>query len=503
MSERRVSTLVGIGVVLTGLILSGYCEEVLSMARTWRSSQTYVCGAFALPISLWLMWRNRLEMRHARVAPSFLGFVALLLSGLLWMAGQASNTQAVMQYAVVLMLIASFWAVFGTAQFKVSFFPLMFLLFAVPFGQSLTPWLMSMTAKAVVVGVRLSGVPVQQNGLDVILPTGAWSVVEACSGIRYLTCTLMAGLVFAYVNFRSNTRRVLFALACVAVPIIGNWLRAYAIVMIGHLSNKRWAVGIDHFIYGYLFFALLVGFLFWLGTRWRESAQLASSKHYSFFAKADRPRAVQWASLAALVLALIWAPLFEALFPLAKPHAVVLKTMAGQGGWTRLADQALPASGFRPNFQGYRAMSAQRYGKGSDQVTVWLFYYAAQGRDAQMVQWDNRLLNNTSRWREVIRRTETLSGVSSPAQVNFSKLQGAKPLYVWHWMWLGASRTSTSPALARLDLLKDRLLRQRDDSAIVLITVQEGVPETTARAVVSDFLTQHQHQLSAAMISAY
>jgi len=38
------------------------------------------------------------------------------------------------------------------------------------------------------------------------------------------------------------------------VPIIANWLRAYMIVMIGHLSGNKLAVGVDHLIYGWLFF---------------------------------------------------------------------------------------------------------------------------------------------------------------------------------------------------------------------------------------------------------
>ena len=61
-------------------------------------------------------------------------------------------------------------------------------------------------------------------------------------------------------------------LASIAVPIIANWVRAYAIVMLGHLSNMRLAVGVDHLIYGWLFFGLVMALLFWLGSLWHEPA---------------------------------------------------------------------------------------------------------------------------------------------------------------------------------------------------------------------------------------
>jgi hypothetical protein len=56
----------------------------------------------------------------------------------------------------------------------------------------------------------------------------------------------------------------------VVVPIIANGLRAYMIVMIGHLSGMELATGVDHLIYGWLFFGLVMFIMFWIGSYWRE-----------------------------------------------------------------------------------------------------------------------------------------------------------------------------------------------------------------------------------------
>src|SRR2546423_1258251 len=81
-------------------------------------------------------------------------------------------------------------------------------------------------------------------------PTGSWWIVEACSGLRYLIASAMVGMLYAYLAYRSLSRRIAFVAASLAVPILANWLRAYMIVMIGYLSGNRLAVGIDHIIYG-------------------------------------------------------------------------------------------------------------------------------------------------------------------------------------------------------------------------------------------------------------
>lgn len=39
------------------------------------------------------------------------------------------------------------------------------------------------------------------------------------------------------------------------VTVLANWGRAYMIVMLGHLSGNKLAVGIDHLVYGWVLLA--------------------------------------------------------------------------------------------------------------------------------------------------------------------------------------------------------------------------------------------------------
>ena len=49
-------------------------------------------------------------------------------------------------------------------------------------------------------------------------PVGIWSVVEACSGMRYLIASFMVGLVYAYLTYRTRLRKAVFIAAAIVVP---------------------------------------------------------------------------------------------------------------------------------------------------------------------------------------------------------------------------------------------------------------------------------------------
>ncbi len=94
--------------------------------------------------------------------------------------------------------------VFGNDVTRRILYPLAFLFFAVPAGDFLMPTLMDHTADFTVMALRLSGVPVFREGNYFTIPSGNWSVVEACSGLRYLIASITLGVLFAYLNYRAR-----------------------------------------------------------------------------------------------------------------------------------------------------------------------------------------------------------------------------------------------------------------------------------------------------------
>ena len=81
------------------------------------------------------------------------------------------------------------------------------------------PRLMDWTADFTVAALRLTGVPVYREGVHFVIPTGQWSVIEACSGIKFLIASVMAGSLYAWLMYRSPGRRIAFIAASIVVPL--------------------------------------------------------------------------------------------------------------------------------------------------------------------------------------------------------------------------------------------------------------------------------------------
>jgi len=247
-----------------------YHETVLSMVTIWVRSETFAHGLLILPISLWLVWSRRDYL--VAVQPSSAPWVALLAlpAGAAWLLATLLDVQVVQHLALVATLIAGVWAIIGHRLAAVLAFPLFFLFFMVPMGEGLIAPMMEFTATSTVWLIRETGIPVYREGLFFTLPTGRWSVVEACSGVRYIIASVTVGTLFAYLTYTSWWRRALFIIVSAVVPVFANTVRAYLIVILGHTSDMKIATGVDHLVYGWVFFGLVIFILFWLGSFFRE-----------------------------------------------------------------------------------------------------------------------------------------------------------------------------------------------------------------------------------------
>ncbi len=248
------------------------------MAKVWANSETYGHGMAVAPIAVWLVWRQRAQLAALTPSISWLGVAGLAVCCLGWLAAELAGINVVTQFAFTGMIVCLVLALTGWNVSKALAFPLLFLFFMVPAGEAFNPPLMDGTANATVWALQASGIPVFREGMNFALPTGRWSVVEACSGLRYVLAAAMLGALFAYLNFARWTQRVIFFGASVLVAVVANWMRAYLIVLVGHFSNMKWGVGDDHVVYGWVFFGITMFVLFWMGAMWRDNVTASAVK---------------------------------------------------------------------------------------------------------------------------------------------------------------------------------------------------------------------------------
>ncbi|STR23645.1 exosortase A [Janthinobacterium lividum] len=481
--HRRQAALVALLLSLAAVVLL-YHATFWSMAELWARSQTFAHGFLIVPISCWLAWRQRTRLAALAPRPSRQGLLLLGVLGLAWLLADAANVPVVEQYAATAMLPACVLAILGWPAVRLLAFPLAYLFLAVPFGEVFIEPLIDFTAAFTVTALQWSGVPVFRDGSNFSLPTGNWSVVEACSGLRYLIAALALGALFAHVNCHSTRRRVAVMAAALLVPILANGVRAYLIVMLGHLSDMRLAVGVDHLIYGWLFFGLVALLLFWLAARWRElppPRAVPSARPVRLSTGAANPRAVVRAGVACLLLAALWPALALASQrdDGATLPAMVL-TLPDPPAWHRLHD-AVPD--WQVPYAGTPARFAATYARqdGGAPVGLQLHWYARQARDAELLT--HQALPYGARWMPLAQRMRHVKLASGALAVRESVLaHGGERLLVWRVYRQGGIVTAR-PMLVKLLLAQAKLLGRRQDGAdiIVFAAYDELAPPPRAR----------------------
>ncbi|WP_426071139.1 exosortase A [Janthinobacterium sp. DSP2-3-3] len=484
-AQRRQAAMAALLLVLAAIVLL-YHATFWSMVELWARSQTFAHGFLIVPISCWLAWRQRARLTALAPQPSRQGLLLLGALGLAWLLADAAHVPVVEQYAATAMLPACVLAIFGWPAVRLLAFPLAYLFLAVPFGEVFLEPLIDFTAAFTVTALQWTGVPVFRDGSHFSLPTGNWSVVEACSGLRYLIAALALGALFAHVNFHSTRRRLAVMVAALLVPILANGVRAYLIVMLGHLSNMRLAVGVDHLIYGWLFFGVVVLLLFWLAARWRElPLARAALPPVSPGASMAGMRAAIRASVACLLMASLWPALALASHRhdgAAMPATVL--ALPDPPAWRRLHEAAPGGQIWQAPYAGAPARFAATYarqdGDGAP-VGLQLHWYARQARDAELLT--HQTLPYGARWMPLAHRVQHVSLASGAPDVRESVLgHGSERLLVWRVYRQGGIVTAR-PVLVKLLLAQAKLLGMRQDGAdiIVFAAYDELAPPPRAR----------------------
>lgn len=497
------------------LVLLSYRGTGLAMVAIWERSATFTHAFLVPPIVGWLIWRQRDVLRGLtpRAVPAMVPVLVLLAFG--WWLGDLADVNAVMQLAFTALLVAGVPALLGWQVTRALMFPLAFLFFAVPIGEFMTPVLMQYTADFTVTTLRLSGIPVYREGLQFVIPSGRWSVVEACSGVRYLMASFMVGSLFGYLNYRSQRRRWVFCALSLAVPVVANWLRAYLIVLVGHLSDNEIATGVDHLVYGWLFFGIVITALFFIGARWSEADAPVADRVQAVGGQGGRPSAGRLLVVAlAAAAAVVWPAWLQTAdgVPAAPPRLTLPEAAAPV--W-RLVDE--PLTEWRPAIAGARAERSGTYAGPGGRVGLHLAYFRQQQEGSKAVTSLNALVNpNDTSWRaQALGAADTTGAAAGVARAGWRATQivgmgpalpGSRPqLLVWRTYWVGGQFVGND-VQAKLLQAWVRLRGEPDDAAIVVLATEAPEADAAAQAQASQrlaaFASAHHDALLRALDDA-
>lgn len=476
-----------------------YQSTFLGMVALWKASDTYAHGFVVPLISVWLVWRLRARLAAMAPRTNWLAVACGLLVAALWSAGDLVAVNAVTQLSLVTLLVLWVIAILGWPVARVVAFPLAFLYFAVPIGDFLLPAMMERTADFTVLALRASGIPVYRDGLQFVIPSGAWSVVEACSGIRYLIASVTVGCLFAYLSYNGWRKRVLFVAFSVLVPLVANWMRAYFIVMIGHLSGNELATGVDHLIYGWVFFGVVILGMLLVGARYADDTSNDAGVPVAAELGKDLPArgySTALMAVACMVVATLphgmsgWWAVHN------KSGPVVWSALSVLPQWHSSLEQ--PGS-WVPAFQHANStLHAGYVAPDSTRVGLHVSYYRQQDYERKLVTSSNVLVESGDKaWSVVAQGSDQAALAGRVLKVETAVLRGAasaalhgsQRLLVWRFYWVDGAFTS-SDVEAKLRGAWGRVAGRGDDGAIVVLytPLNPGLDEPQGRAAAAKTL---------------
>lgn len=456
------------------------------MVAVWDSSETYAHGYVILPLSLWLVWRKRREVASTPIHPDGWALLPALGLSFIWLAGRLVGAQVVEHYVLVGLMIVSVWTLFGRALMNLLFFPLLYLLLMVPAGDSLIEPMVHFTADFTVSALRLIGIPVLQDGTFLELPSGQWSVVEACSGIRYFLSSIVLGWLYAYLTYRTWWKRMCFGVAAIIVPVFANGLRATIIVLLGHYSGMTLAIGVDHLIYGWVWFGVVMLILFWVGNYWREDDESFPQERTN---KVLEYRPAYALTSVMLMLVAIF-PLYERQLASAPPLSSPLARWVPPANW-HVADS--PITTWQPRWVGMDDRRVLHLQSGGKVLMVYLGWYGAQRQGAELINSQNVLVpEKDPDWRNLYESVERVAISGQPMALRQARLQDSSTgqrLLVWYWHHINGN-DGISHVEGKFRLALSKLLGLGNAASGVIVAAPYDDQPAEAAALLTRFLEE-------------
>ena len=173
--------------------------------------------------------------------------------------------------AWIFLLVAGFTAILGRRTAKNSYFPLAFLLFAIPLPDSILNrviyFLQAGSAEVASFFFDLSGAPVLREGFIFRLPKVNIEVARECSGIRSSIALLILAVLVSHFAFRPFWKKLVFLFAGLLMMLVKNGVRIATLTLLANYVSPAFLTGKLHHQGGVVFFLIGLGLLlpvFWL-----------------------------------------------------------------------------------------------------------------------------------------------------------------------------------------------------------------------------------------------
>jgi exosortase len=242
-------------VVAPSLLLAAAAAAFLAPALAhavglWSTTEEFSYGFLILPTSAALIFLRRRELARLDRTPDARGLLVAGAAVAVYVIAERASINALAGLAVTPLLFGGALYLWGRRVALVLAFPFAFLAFGLAGHRGLLDSLgfalQVATADGTGVLSRWLGLPVTVDGLVLQLPSFAFVVAEACSGMSSLLSLLALSSLLIYFAEASVPRKLIVIASVLPLVLVANVLRVTLVLAVANAFGPDAALGFFH-----------------------------------------------------------------------------------------------------------------------------------------------------------------------------------------------------------------------------------------------------------------
>ncbi len=485
-------------VALVGMaLIAAFLPGLRFMVANWAIVEEYSYGYFIPLISVFLIWQKSDQLRQVELRGSWAGLLFVGAGLLLGVIGELSAIRLFGQYGFIIALVGLSVGFIGWRGTRMIAGPLAILMFMIPLPQfvlrELSQQLQLVSSELGVGLIRLFGISVFLEGNVIDLGSYKLQVVEACNGLRYLFPLMVLGMLAAYFFQGAMWKRVLIVLSTIPMTIVINSLRIGLIGVTVEYWGPAMAEGMLHDFEGWFMFMvcmlLLIGEMAVLARVGGRPQSLGAVfglevpgpvaagtpiRYHRF----PTPMLVGGLLLLSVWLIALWSPKGAQIQPQRLPYSQF--SMHLPGDWVGLPDKLDRDVLATLAVDDYLLVNYAR--EGEPLINLYSAYYASQSSGQSSHSPRTCMPGGGWKIEHIADAVLTLAGGAGAMTVNRAIIQkGDQRQLVYYW-FDQRGRVLTSEFDVKWYILRDAILRNRSDGALMRLVTPVAPTEDIDRA---------------------
>jgi exosortase len=248
------------------LVATLYCPIFYTLYRSRWDAVDYTHAYFILPISLWLVWRKRAQLKELlqEIKPTnnFFSLSILVLGLLMFVFGWRQEYLFVSTLSLVLVLYGLITYLYGLNVAKTLAFPILYLLLLVPppigILDSVTLPMRYGSSVATEAVLNLFNYPITREGLLLSLADHEIFMGQPCSGFRSLITMSSLASVYIYISKGGLAKVLILGSSIIPLALLGNLIRVLTICLLTYYFGEDVAQGFFHSFSGIVVFVVII-----------------------------------------------------------------------------------------------------------------------------------------------------------------------------------------------------------------------------------------------------